>query len=111
MCLYMSVDVIQWLDWRMANNQTSPQQIQDFAIVNDDLFKEYSDFWRNCQMIFPYTPLIAFWLALSQGLPLPEVERHGKHYLRLTSQQVDGLCNWIKKAWRVYTHIGADVFT
>ena len=111
--LSKNIDVALWQDYRAHCNMEPVKDAVDFVIVNNMLHDEFDEFKRA--EIFIYSclrinELLKFYLGCNCHLPVYVVKKYGHEYLRLLSESVDELIQWIRKLRETFSTEGQKLF-
>ena len=108
--LYQSHDVIQWLDWHKHNKMPPVKEFLDYVVMTPDLYTEFDALKEemSSNVLLPFSNLIVFWMK-HENHPLRVVEKYGKKYLGITSDDANEMCMWVRKARILYDE-GIEVF-
>lgn len=97
--LSKDVDVALWQDYRTHRNMQPVRDELDFVIVNDKLHDEFDEFKRaEIESIYSYlrlNELLKLYLRCHPHLSGFAIKKCGHTYLRLLSERVNHLCQWI----------------
>ena len=95
----VNLNVLLWLDSRDFLQKEKLRQKDDFVIVNDELEKEFEIFRQSIDSNFYYIPandLLYYWYEIEKKSPIM-VNRFGKKYLKVTTENLDDFFAWIKE--------------
>ena len=107
--LSKDVDVVLWQTYRAYTHQPDLVQAFDIVIVDSDLHDQF-DIFKRAEIINSDTSylemnsLIHLYICQDPQLCSSVTEKYGKTYLRLTTHQVDDLCQWIYRTREQHTH-------
>ena len=97
----IDADVALWLDNLAYNGKPPLPQAQHFVLLTRDQHREFDIFKESYPeetklgfSTFPITPLLSFWNE-HRSTPSPLLSLFNKHYIQLSSAEVDTLCDWI----------------
>ena len=112
------MDVALWMDYREYSGKSPLNEAtDDFIIVNFKLHEEFDDFKameNRLHLNFLHmTELLEYYCMTKcpSILELNVIQKFGKIYLKLSSEQVDKLVEWVYKMRKLYKTKSKEIFT
>ena len=113
--LCKDVDVALWLDYRAYHQKPSLREALGFVIIDEMLHEEFDKFKQKeiPFMHISYLPpveLLRLWCSTQKSCSPSTVEKFGKPYIVLQTNEMDELCYWVKEMREKFLQEGNSTF-
>lgn len=89
-----------WLAERKQKSLPLFREVENFCVVNEDLFQEFDAFHARFnklhghQVLLPSSPIVVDFLE-KNSLPIQTVPLYGEQFIDFPPHLIDDFCDWI----------------